>query len=222
MSVIIKKLEKYMPKFLKYFLIVAGAIIFILFVGIVSLVTLVNPNNYKPLMVNLFHQATGREIKLDGDISWKIMPGIGLHLNQVSITNPSSFKTTESNFLTINKIDVSLDILPLLFHKTIISELSLNGMKLNLLQNQTINNWSFNAIGESGLNVNNKDNNKDNMIIELNNINLLDSSISYSNLYTHKNYKINPFSLSLISDFSGQLFFDMAKEKIKLVKLILI
>ena len=64
-------------KFIKY-LVIALAILVVLFVaGAVVLVATVDPNDHKDTIVAAVKDATGRELKLEGDIGFSFFPRLG-------------------------------------------------------------------------------------------------------------------------------------------------
>ena len=80
-------------KIVKIVIITLVALIALSGLGLIAMVTLVNPNSYKPLIIKAVNDSTGRSLTLDGDITWKIWPNIGLHMEKVALSNPVGFNT---------------------------------------------------------------------------------------------------------------------------------
>ncbi|MGR5542938.1 AsmA family protein, partial [Vibrio campbellii] len=56
---------------MKKLFIALGVIVVVLIGAVVALVTLVNPNQFKPLIVEQVKKNTGYELVIDGDLSWE-------------------------------------------------------------------------------------------------------------------------------------------------------
>ena len=130
-----------MKKLIKYTLYSILGIVAVVAIAVVLLVTVVNPNRFKPFIVKAVYQSTGRTIALDGDISWKIYPNLGVNIKQVALSNPSGF--SESNFMTLNSADVSVGLIPLLSNHIVVKTLAIDGLNLALIKQNGVNNWTF-------------------------------------------------------------------------------
>ncbi len=60
-------------------------------VAIAALVSLIDPNQFKPQLVEQVRKSTGRELVIQGDIGWRFWPSLGLSLEQVALRNPAGF-----------------------------------------------------------------------------------------------------------------------------------
>ena len=134
-----------MKKLIKYTVLTITGFVGLIAIGLIILITFVNPNKFKPLIEKSVTQATGRTINLDGDISWKIYPNIGLTLRDVSLSNPSNESTfvNNSNFFSLKSADISIALLPLLNHKIELKTLNIDGLDIALIQKNNVNNWTF-------------------------------------------------------------------------------
>lgn len=94
-------------------LIISSIIIMILAITTLLVPFLVDINNYKDTILNLVKDKTGREIRVDGDITLHIVPDISINLKNVSI--PSSFRGDRDLFKA-EKMVLQLQLKPL-FHK---------------------------------------------------------------------------------------------------------
>jgi len=131
-----------MAKFLKYLGIFAGVVVLILVLIFVALVMFVNPNRFKPVIIQQVNVSTGRELMIDGDLSWTIYPSIGIKVGHASLSNPKGFN--QPIFLEISCANVSVSLLPLLDKRIESKGMTLNGLKLNLIKSADgNNNWSF-------------------------------------------------------------------------------
>ncbi len=111
-------------------------IILILLVGFITLAVVAvayillgtNPNDYKSEIVDQVKTNTGRELVIDGDIDWRLLPSIGLTLGKISINNPEGFP--EQPLLQLESAKVDLAFWPLLSKKIEIGLISIEGLSV--------------------------------------------------------------------------------------------
>ncbi|WP_348685276.1 AsmA family protein [Aeromonas bestiarum] len=97
-------------------------------VSIVALVSLIDPNQFKPQLVEQVRKSTGRELVMQGDIGWRFWPSLGLSLEKVALRNPAGF--AEPDLVRFELGQASVALLPLLSHRLEIGEVTLNGAHL--------------------------------------------------------------------------------------------
>lgn len=106
-------------------------IVFALVVGSAfALVILVNPNQFKPLLVNQVKQKTGLDLKIEGDISWQFFPAIGFELGKTELKNPSGF--TSVNLFKVDEVGIDISLLGLMDHKLEIGEVRVEGAEVHI------------------------------------------------------------------------------------------
>ncbi len=133
-----------MKKVIKWIGIVVGMVVLLAILLVVSLATFVNPNRFKPLLAEKMQQYTGRQLIIEGDLSWTFFPLFGIKTGHVTLKNPTSFD--QGIFAEVKDITVSIRLWPLLYKKVESSGIKLDGMKLHLIKNnQGQVNWSFHA-----------------------------------------------------------------------------
>ncbi|MGB6189918.1 MAG: AsmA family protein [Aeromonas molluscorum] len=99
-----------------------------LLVGGAALVTLIDPNDFKPLLIEQVKKSTGRDLVVSGPIAWTFWPRLGLSLEQVALRNPSGF--AEPDLVRFERGQASVAVLPLLSHRLQIGEVALDGAHL--------------------------------------------------------------------------------------------
>jgi len=100
-----------MKKFWKAILWIAGIVVVLLVLAVIAVKLFLPVEKIKAMVVEKGTAALGRQIAVGGlDIS--IWGGLGVELQQVRLDNPEGFDTTA--FLTANKIDLKLQLLPLI------------------------------------------------------------------------------------------------------------
>jgi AsmA protein len=68
-------------------------------ITIVAIVLFINPNQYKPQIINLVKTQTGRELSLDGDLKLKLFPLLAIEMNKARLSNAQGF--TAPDFASI-------------------------------------------------------------------------------------------------------------------------
>ena len=109
---------------MKKILIAIGALLLVVIIALVALVTLVNPNQFKPLIVEQVKGQTGLELSIDGDLSWQFFPQIGFQIGHVSLSNPEGF--SEPKMVDVESVSLAVDVMPLLDHTLSVANVQLN------------------------------------------------------------------------------------------------
>lgn len=107
-------------------LFVFVAVLLVIVVGaIAALVLLVNPNQFKPLIVEQTKKQTGLELVIDGDISWQFFPMIGFELGKTELRNPAGF--SQPNMFKVDRVGIDISVMPLLDNQLHIGQVQLDG-----------------------------------------------------------------------------------------------
>ncbi|MCP4271087.1 MAG: AsmA family protein [Gammaproteobacteria bacterium] len=112
----------------KIILILLAGFITLAVVAIAYILIGTNPNDYKSEIVDQVKTNTGRELVIDGDIDWRLLPSIGLTLGKIRIKNPEGFP--EQPLLRLESAKVDLAFWPLLSKKIEIGLISIEGLSL--------------------------------------------------------------------------------------------
>ncbi len=113
----------------KLLLIVAIPIVLVVS-AILALTILVNPNQFKPLIVEKVQEQTGLELVIDGDLSWQFFPSIGLELGRTELRNPQGF--SQLNLFKVETTSVDVSVTPLLSKHLEIGNVTLDGAQFYL------------------------------------------------------------------------------------------
>ncbi|MEC6822651.1 AsmA family protein [Photobacterium piscicola] len=127
---------------MKKILYILLGLILLVVIGIGVLVTFVNPNQFKPLLTEQVKKMTGRDLVINGDISWRFFPTLGLSVGDTEFRNPAGF--AEPNLIQFKQADLSVSVLPLLSQHLDIGEMRLDGAHVFI---QTLNNGATNLDG---------------------------------------------------------------------------
>jgi len=122
-------------------LIIGLGILAVLAIGAV-VITLVylDPNDYKDSITDIVKKETGRDFRIDGNISLSYYPWLGIDVEGVRLSNASGFGDTP--FLKTNVIKARVKLLPLLRKELEMDTLVLHGATVNLVRNaEGVTNW---------------------------------------------------------------------------------
>ncbi|MEZ8624863.1 AsmA family protein [Vibrio splendidus] len=115
---------------MKKLLIFIAVPVFVVVAAILALVLLVNPNQFKPLIVEQAQKHTGLELVIEGDISWQFFPSIGFELDQTELRNPEGF--TQPNLFKVDTVGVDVSVTPLFSNQLEIGNITLDGAEFYL------------------------------------------------------------------------------------------
>ncbi|MEZ8228980.1 AsmA family protein [Vibrio splendidus] len=115
---------------MKKLLIFIAVPVFVVVAAILALVLLVNPNQFKPLIVEQAQKHTGLELVIEGDISWQFFPSIGFELGQTELRNPEGF--TQPNLFKVDTVGVDVSVTPLFSSQLEIGNITLDGAEFYL------------------------------------------------------------------------------------------
>ncbi|MDD1794908.1 AsmA family protein [Enterovibrio sp. ZSDZ42] len=130
---------------MKKLLYILLGLVMLVVVAIGVLVAVINPNDFKPLIADEVKKATGRELVIDGDISWRFWPSLGLSVEKLAFKNPQGF--AEPNMLKLDRADLSVAVMPLMSDTLDIGLVSLYGAHVFI---QTLPNGQSNLDGLTG------------------------------------------------------------------------
>ena len=119
-----------MKRILKWIFGIAGVLVGLIMVSMVAATLLINPNDYKGEIASQVKQQTGRELKIEGDISLSFFPWLGLELGRMELGNARGFGPEP--FARIDTADAKVKILPLLSARVEMATIVLHGLELNL------------------------------------------------------------------------------------------
>ena len=91
-------------------------------------------NRYKPKIIQVVKENTGRELKIPGDISLSLFPWIGLELGSVELANARGFG--KKPFARIEHLQLRVRLWPLLKKHIEADTLVVEGLQLNLAKNR--------------------------------------------------------------------------------------
>lgn len=136
----------------KLFKILAGLVVlgFVLIVALVVILPMViEPNDFKPQIIEVVKQQTGRDLTIDGDIGLSVFPRVGLQLGKTELSNAAGF--SGETFASTNAVNIQVALMPLLKKKVRMDEVVVDGLQLNLQRDASgKTNWDDLAGKEKG------------------------------------------------------------------------
>ena len=129
-----------MIKLFKWIVGAIGTIVLLLVVVAIAVPLLFDPNDHKARIESLVKDETGRELKIQGDISLSLFPWLGFKVGRVSLGNAPGFE--EANFASVEGMEIRVRLLPLLEKQVEMDTVAVNGLTLNLTRKANgENNW---------------------------------------------------------------------------------
>lgn len=113
-------------KFLKYL----GTTFLALSVFILILPYFVSLNTYKGEIVSKAKEALGRDVAIDGDIKFRILPRPYVKIKDIKLSSPPDYQ--EPTMVSVKEVEVILSISPLFFGKIEVAKVVLDQPKVSL------------------------------------------------------------------------------------------
>ncbi len=133
-----------MKRFVRWLIGVLFVLTIILYLVLLALPYLLNPNDYKSLITELVREQTGRELSIAGDLQLQISPRlhVSCSLGKVRLANHALLPPT-STFAQSEQIKMKLSLWPLLFQRRLhMAFIILDGATVNLVRTKEgLNNW---------------------------------------------------------------------------------
>ena len=101
--------------------------------ALVTLLFVVDPNDYKQEISSQVEQATGRKLLLEGDIGLAVFPRVALELGSMSLSNAEGFEA--DSFASVGSAEVRIELMPLLKKQLVMDTIVLDRLVLNLEKN---------------------------------------------------------------------------------------
>ena len=117
-------------KALKWILWIGGGLVLAAIIAVAIIAATFDPNQYKPQIVDLVKERTGRTLTMDGRIGLTFFPKIGAEVEKVTLSEPKS----TTSFARIEEARVALALLPLLRKQVIVDQVTLSGLAVDLVR----------------------------------------------------------------------------------------
>jgi AsmA protein len=130
-----------MKRLLQTLLAAIGVLGVVVVAAVVYVTTFLDPEDFKPRLIEVVREQSGLELTLDGPLTWSFYPRLGVSVEQAEGRLPEQ-EADEPPFLGFAHGEVSLAFAPLLRGQIAIEGLTLEGMRLRLIRDeQGRGNW---------------------------------------------------------------------------------
>jgi AsmA protein len=119
-----------MSKAIKYVLWALGGLILIVVIVVAYVAATFDPEKYKPEIVKLVKEKTGRTLTIDGKIGLTFFPKLGAAVDKVALSEPNSSKA----FARIGEARVAVALIPLLSKQVIVDRVTLSDLSVDLVR----------------------------------------------------------------------------------------
>ena len=117
-------------KYLKYALFVVGGLLVIVVAVVVIVLATFDPNTYKPRIVQMVKEKTGRTLAIQGNIGLAFFPKIGADVPRTTLSE----QTSANEFAGVDRLRIHVALLPLLRKRVVVDEVRLEGLRANLVK----------------------------------------------------------------------------------------
>lgn len=121
---------KSMKRYLKYGLAMLAGSLVLLAVLVLVASLVINPNDYKPQIIQLVKEKKQRTLTLAGDIKLAFFPKLGLDLGRASM---SEFRS-EKEFAAVDSVRLYLSWWPLLKKELVVDQVRVEGLRASLVR----------------------------------------------------------------------------------------
>jgi len=118
----------------KRLIITLVVVIVVLVAAAVVVALTVDPNDYKDVIAQEVHEATGRTLRLEGDIELSFFPWLGLELGAATLSDAPGFG--DQAFASIQDAQLRVAVLPLFKGEVRVDTLRLTGMEVNVVRDR--------------------------------------------------------------------------------------
>lgn len=117
----------------KILLIVLGIALALFLALVAAVALLVDPDDYRPWVVNAVESATGRSFEIEGELGLTFLPCCSVALGPASLGNPDGFP--DDTFARVEQASASLELWPLIARQeVVVGSVILDGVNLELVR----------------------------------------------------------------------------------------
>ncbi|MEL6302680.1 MAG: AsmA family protein [Pseudomonadota bacterium] len=130
-----------MRAILKLMLVAAGLLATILLLAIGAVYFFFDPNEFRDELALELSEATGRDVRFEGDLSLSVFPRLAISTEDVSVGNAPAFGPEP--MLRFDRVSAGVDLMPLFRNEVNIQTIEVIGLTVNLaVRGDGLNNWS--------------------------------------------------------------------------------
>ncbi len=210
---------------MKKFAIIVGSIIVIVIVALIVIPFFIPMEKYKPVIASAAENATGRQLTITGPLTLSLFPSIKVGAENVTFANAPGAK--HDVMASLDKLQISLKVLPLIFGSVEVSGFVLDHPVIHLEKDaQGHANWEFSTAStpaEPGTSSSGGSSYLKNLTLD--NVRLVDGTVTYDDAETNQSQEISGINASVkLPAYAGPLNFDGSvtwnKEKVDLTAMV--
>jgi len=110
---------------------IGGAVLLVLALGLLLVPFLVPVDRFRPLIVRLAEESTGRRVEIEA-MRFRLLPMIHLQVVNLHVKNPPGFP--DGDVLVVKSLDIGTTLSSVLSRRLDVTGLAFNGVEANLLQ----------------------------------------------------------------------------------------
>ncbi|MGH7857427.1 MAG: AsmA family protein, partial [Candidatus Binatia bacterium] len=201
-----------MARLVKILLIVAGAVIGAGVIASLAVYLFFDPNDFRDDISAGVKNATGRELRIEGDLSLRVFPWIAVGVGRTELGNAEGFG--EEPFLAFDSARLSVRLLPLLLRRELaVGTATLEGLVVNLaVAGDGRSNWEdLAAAGEAAAEETTpppeqQDGTDEAAALDVASIRVSDASLSYADARAGSSYRLSGLLLETGRIAAGEEF----------------
>ncbi len=190
-----------MGKLLKWLAFIVLGLLLMVAIGAGILLAIFDEDRIKQELNEAVQEATGGELSIDGALGLSLFPQLGVTVEQLQFTPKDQAEALAS----IGSLELGVDLMPLFSGQINVGEITLDGLRLNLVRDANgVGNWENiapektpgTAVSETetpAVPVGTRDTGA--MTLAISRLQVSDTEINYRDLKTRQSYQLSDFSL---------------------------
>jgi AsmA protein len=124
-----------MGTLLKWLVGLVLALVLLVVAAVIILPMVVDPNDYKPQIIEAAKQQLGRDLAIEKDLGLSVFPWLGIETGGVRVGNAPGF--SDQPFAEVETVGLKVKLMPLLSKRVEVDTLVLTGLNVNLEKDQS-------------------------------------------------------------------------------------
>jgi len=116
-----------------------GLVLVLIILAAVLLPRFFDPNDFRGQIADTVREQTGRELTIEGDLKLSVIPWLGVSIGRTSLSNDPAYG--DAPMLAVEDASVGVKLMPLFSRRIEVSEVRLDGLRLNLVRDARGSNW---------------------------------------------------------------------------------
>lgn len=126
---------------------IVGIVFALIVIAAVVLPLMVDPNDFRDDIADAVRDQTGRELSIEGDLKLSVIPWLGVEVGRASLSNAPGLG--DEPMVAIEGASVGVKLIPLLSRRLEVSQITLDGARINLYRGASGSNWELTGATEA-------------------------------------------------------------------------